>query len=671
MFETLIDRLRPDLKDRAGLDRTAQLINVYTVLYANPFILVGLVWLWLWTDFAALRQNAALLFILLVISMLFRRFSFTLQFQVRPGVYASSGGSFSFLVSLSAVLIFGPTGYWISVATNILDLVLNLRQNRGTDGRWAQLSTFSIGTASGLIAALTAFGGYQAIGGTIPLANLAWINLWPSIVFIAIYWLLPYLISLPLLVFLTRSPDLLTAESITPGQFIFSLVVGSMLPNLGLPFTLLGAVLYTQQGFGVFLFFLTGVLLASALSSRLSDNVQQRASRAREMGVLEELGRTILVNEPNLDALTQVLPQHVSTMFIEGRLFIWIYPDRTLHKSTHYDDPNIEEIQEELKGLEAETLPIRPFESATGGRRIGVTVPIKTDVGEVIGGISFNLSANNQDLEDFVPALQSLAAQISSALYRYQAHEEALRNERMTSELEIAGRIQANFLPEDLPNLAGYQIAASLTPARQTSGDYYDFIPLPGGSLGVLVADVADKGAGAALFMALSRTLIRSYALEYPDEPEKVVQMANQRILADTQSALFVTGFYAVINPETHQMTYVNAGHNPPYLINNDKPIPLTRTGIPLGIFEDAVWENRTISLHPGGSLTVFTDGITEAQNNQDEEYSEERLLEVLMEYRQSHADEMLATVLRSVNQFAGEAPQTDDLTIIVVKRIT
>lgn len=669
MLEALVSKLRPDLKDRTGLDRTAQELNVYTVLFSFPFLILGLVWLVLWTDWVLISQNALVLLLLVVTAILFRRYSFTLQFQIRPGVYASSGGSFTFLVSLSAVLIFGPSAYWVSIITNFLGFIFDFRRNRGHDARWSFVSSTSMGVASGLIATLAGYWAYTLFQGRIPLADLNWPNLFPAIMMLIVFWLVPYVFSIPLLLLLRRLPDILTEESITPRQFFMTLIIGSSLPNLAIPFTLLGAAMYTQGSAAMYLFFLVGALLASVLSSKLSENVQQRTNRVREMSTLEELGRAILVNEPNVDALAEAIEQHVGTMFYSGRHHIWLYPDRVLHQSTHFDDPNLPEIKTALASSEAEYLPAQPFESGIDGARVGVTVPIKSEDNQILGGISFNLSSASQDLENHIPTLQALAAQISSALYRYSAHEEALHNERMKSELEIAGQIQANFLPEGLPELAGYQVTASLTPARQTSGDFYDFIPFSEHKLGVLIADVADKGAGAALFMALTRTLIRTYALEYPDAPEKVIQTANQRVMEDTLSSLFVTGFYAVIDSKENTLTYVNAGHNPPYLMFDGELQPLTRTGIPLGIFEEQEWESKTVELRPGEVLVSFTDGVTEAQNSQDEEYGEERLMELLLNNQQNNAEEIQAQILSSVEGFVEHAPQFDDLTMILVKR--
>jgi serine phosphatase RsbU (regulator of sigma subunit) len=214
-------------------------------------------------------------------------------------------------------------------------------------------------------------------------------------------------------------------------------------------------------------------------------------------------------------------------------------------------------------------------------------------------------------------------------------------------------------------------MAVMLRSARQTTGDYYDFIAFPDGRLGIAIADVADKGMGAALFMASSRTLLRTFAMENADAPEKVLQATNQRITQDTHGGLFVTLFYGILNPDTGRLVYCNAGHNPPYLLDEQgETHSLAKTGIPLGIFEDTTWQTRSLSLQPGSVLVLYTDGVTEAAGPGESLYGEARLLSTIQQASpQQTAAQTLQSILSSVDSFRGKIPQSDDITLVVVHR--
>ncbi|MGW8249155.1 MAG: SpoIIE family protein phosphatase [Anaerolineales bacterium] len=241
-------------------------------------------------------------------------------------------------------------------------------------------------------------------------------------------------------------------------------------------------------------------------------------------------------------------------------------------------------------------------------------------------------------------------------------------------ELTLAGRVQASLLPLTPPSLSGWQISAIWRPARETSGDFYDFIPLPGGRLALVIADVVDKGMGAALLMALSRTLIRSYAADYPDEPEHLLQVVNRRIISDIDAGLFVTLFYGVLDPHSGMLTYCNGGHPPPHIVTGGQAgarEALFRTGIPLGISEDALWERAIIQLPAGGLLLLYTDGVLEAQNTAGEFYGESRMLEVVGSHLDRPVGEIQDAIISDVYAFAGTEPQVDDITLMVLARQT
>jgi serine phosphatase RsbU (regulator of sigma subunit) len=264
---------------------------------------------------------------------------------------------------------------------------------------------------------------------------------------------------------------------------------------------------------------------------------------------------------------------------------------------------------------------------------------------------------------------------------RKQTMAQAEAQRVVEKELDQAGIIQGTFLPESPVGLAGWQFAVSLLPARQTTGDFYDFIPMPDGRLGIVIADVADKGMGAALYMTTTRTLLRTYAPQFVDAPEKAVAAANQRLVADTRRGLFVTLFYGVLDHASGKFIYCNAGHNPPYLVTpihagDDRFLtPLTNTGVAVGIFADASYERGEISLPPGAVLALYTDGITEAISTTEEGFGVQRLEDTLLGISQPQPDpsqfaEKIRTgILDAVNRFRGAAPQSDDITLMVIVR--
>ena len=256
--------------------------------------------------------------------------------------------------------------------------------------------------------------------------------------------------------------------------------------------------------------------------------------------------------------------------------------------------------------------------------------------------------------------LRNLQRQLQEANIRYE------------QELALAGSLQTSFLPSQPPQIPGWQLSLSLQPARETSGDYYDVFPLPDGQFGMLVADVVDKGASAALYMALSWTIIRTYAAEYPTKPELVLQAANQRILENTDGSRFVTVFYAVLDPKSGELVYCNAGHNPALLVEgrkNGEVYKLSKTGMLLGAFEDQTWEQGVECLKPGDTLILYTDGITEAQNKQGALFGLERLIAVVGSKASVPPEQLQGHILQEVHDFMDNAPQTDDIAMIVVAR--
>ncbi len=251
-------------------------------------------------------------------------------------------------------------------------------------------------------------------------------------------------------------------------------------------------------------------------------------------------------------------------------------------------------------------------------------------------------------------------------------------NRRMERELALAAKVQAGFMPRALPELSGWDMSVVLKPARETSGDFYDFYLLPDGRVGFVVADVVDKGVGAALFMALSWSLLRTHAAEYPGQPDLVFDAVNRYILHETGVLQFVTVFCGILDPATGELLYANAGHCPAYLFRGgDRHVvqELTVTGVALGLMEQASWEMELVHLAPGDLLLVYTDGITEAQDEQGQDYGNARLLASVRacldaaDAERPSAKQAQDAVMEDVLRFTVEAPQSDDIALAILAR--
>jgi serine phosphatase RsbU (regulator of sigma subunit) len=240
--------------------------------------------------------------------------------------------------------------------------------------------------------------------------------------------------------------------------------------------------------------------------------------------------------------------------------------------------------------------------------------------------------------------------------------------DRLQQELDVAARIQTQCLPSTFPREPGMLFAAAMTPMREVGGDFYDVFRLPDNRIAVVIADVSDKGMGAALFMAISRTVVRSTALATP-EPAECITRVNTYLCEDNEAMLFVTLFYAIIDPATGHMAYCNAGHNPPVLLTADGSQSFITVDVQpaLGVWEDYPYEGSETILPGGSSLFLYTDGVTEAMTSDGEEMGETRLADALSEVPTAGVDELVAHMFSAVKTFVVDAPQSDDITCMAV----
>jgi serine phosphatase RsbU (regulator of sigma subunit)/DNA-binding NarL/FixJ family response regulator len=289
----------------------------------------------------------------------------------------------------------------------------------------------------------------------------------------------------------------------------------------------------------------------------------------------------------------------------------------------------------------------------------------------ILGGMAIWTEAAWTPMDDLLLMVEGLAQHISRALSLAQGVQERPARQNLVQELEAAAKIQADLLPARMPKLPGWEFAARLNPALETSGDFYDVIALAQNHWGLVMADVSDKGMGAALFMALSSTLIRTYAIQYPTLPALAISTVNERILKDTRSGMFVTAFYGVLDPVSGRLRYVNAGHNPPILVSRQKSKPvdyLRSTGMALGVMGDMIWKQKVARLSPGDVLVMYTDGVTDAQDERGLYYGEQRLLNAIRRSGSS-AQETLAAILEDLDRFTSGMIRLDDITLLVLSR--
>jgi sigma-B regulation protein RsbU (phosphoserine phosphatase) len=270
--------------------------------------------------------------------------------------------------------------------------------------------------------------------------------------------------------------------------------------------------------------------------------------------------------------------------------------------------------------------------------------------------------------------LSAIASSAAIAIENARLYQVAVEKGRLERELQMARQVQLSLLPPETPEAQGWEFTARWLPARQVAGDYYDFIPCAHGRLGLVVADVSDKGMPAALFMALSRSIVRA-SMDPALSLAESIQRANHLICQDSTSGMFITLFFAQIDPQAGRVTYVNAGHNPPLFFQRGKRpgqgalSRLGRTGMALGVQAEAPYEERSLTLNPGDFLVMYTDGVTDALNPQGRSFEMDRLESEVLAHREQTAQQIGDALESAIRQFTGEAPVFDDITLLIVRR--
>jgi sigma-B regulation protein RsbU (phosphoserine phosphatase) len=330
---------------------------------------------------------------------------------------------------------------------------------------------------------------------------------------------------------------------------------------------------------------------------------------------------------------------------------------------------------------DVETEPRYLCVEALDETRSELAVPLRLEE-DVVGVLDVQSDQVNAFGPDDLFILETVGDQIAIAMQEARLFQEVTKQERMKQELDVARRIQTSFLPECCPQIEGWELATVWRSAREVSGDFYDFIPLPPklgadgrqvSRSGVVIADVADKGVPAALFMALCRTLVRTMAMD-GRLPDEAVGRANDLILADSQAGLFVTLFYTILDSVSGEIEYVNAGHLPALLIRTGHGIEqmeeLRTNGIAMGVLPGVHYERRASHLGIGDLLVLYTDGVIEAQDAEQQMFGKAQLIATIYAHRMQSADELAQAIDNAVAAFVGDAPQFDDFTLVIAKRV-
>jgi sigma-B regulation protein RsbU (phosphoserine phosphatase) len=312
---------------------------------------------------------------------------------------------------------------------------------------------------------------------------------------------------------------------------------------------------------------------------------------------------------------------------------------------------------ERFRGVKVESGQIRSV--------LSVPLKVKDRMIGVINLINKKEGPFNREDERLVGIIATQSAQV---LENARLYEEEKRLQQMEHELQMARDIQQSLLPKKNPEIPGASVAGLSHPAREVGGDYFDFIPMGSNRLGVVIADVSGKGVPASLLMSNIQATLRVQALS-SNSPGHCITEANTALHKSTASDKYATLFYGILEMEKKTFTSTNAGHNAPMLISSGECCRRLETGgIVLGMMSDVPFEDESVPLNSGDLLVMFSDGITEAMDDREEEFGEERLIELLSEHQGLDPEALLEKIVSRVKAFTGGTQQQDDMTLVAIK---
>ena len=321
----------------------------------------------------------------------------------------------------------------------------------------------------------------------------------------------------------------------------------------------------------------------------------------------------------------------------------------------------------EIFDITQETIMQYPKEALAEGIRSLLVVGLMQDR-RAIGALSVYTYHPHHFSVDEVRAFQTIANQATGAIHLAKLHREQMRMKQIEQELAIAAHIQARMMPSRPPGIEGIDIAARNIPCGEVGGDFYDFLELPKERLGLMLGDVSGKGIPAALLMATARTVLRVQGQSL-SRPAEVVERANLMLCEETTQSEFVTVFYALLDIQEGNLTYVNAGHNYPLLFRGNQVIPLESGGVPLGLFCDSSYREEVIPVQPGDLLVIYSDGYVELVDDSGQQFGVERFQQVISTHRRLKAEEIVNRLEETMVRFENSTGRGgDDRTVVVLK---
>lgn len=279
---------------------------------------------------------------------------------------------------------------------------------------------------------------------------------------------------------------------------------------------------------------------------------------------------------------------------------------------------------------------------------------------------------NKESAEGFTEADQRLltiiAGQSANVIENSRLFEEEKKLMQIQQEIQVASEIQKNLLPQEIPSIKGYDIYAINIPAREVGGDYYDFIKISETKTAIALGDVSGKGLPASMLMANLQATLRGQLL-FCNCAKDCIKRANNMLFKSTDTSKFVTLFFGILDTEKHTLTYCNAGHNEPIYFRQEQKVKLDKGGMLLSCFEDTEYDEEEMIFEKGSTLVVFTDGVTEAMNESNEEFSDERLYNLIEKNVALSSQEIAKEILSDIKKHSAGVPQFDDITLMIIKR--